>query len=690
MGGILEKFEKSSKKRKLDEMQHFYAVKKGFKESMLNINQTLNDFENWDELLNLEEESEEDKKITRAKTVKNEYTKFSIKFIFDWIGAAFCLVHLIGVQASIIILNALFSEIVDEFKLWANNTPRVYNFYEKIQIKSYRELPEIDVAMITSSIGIVILKNYGFYCSNITFQLTSSILFFLLFLLFDFHTNEELSKNYSRLELIVLILSYIFLSFSVGCFSTIALKEYYTICINVLLKVNFPTNIMEKILFYILSGLSAILIIFINRKIFTSFKDITSKWVLMSVVIVCFSSFILSIIFHCIFLIPFKDKDKQKKSKNIHENSIKKEDEKIDEIEQEVINIAKPYENKNIRPVETNEINLEEKSKEKNGPEIFGIKPFEIFALKSKAESEEEVSVKFNQSFPITNENRIYKNEINEITLEKNNKRKKRIKSTKICTLCGYIYIQKEIGNKLMCVFYYYTSKCTWFKEKLIKFDVIAPLITELYCQISFIGYNSILSDKLLNEYSYSKIMKFYIALFILSLFLSSMAMSPMMIGKGPKKINKNEQKIEKELKLEYVECKCCCNNSFLSYIWCFSFGFTFFTFISSLCYITEDNLSKERWNNIIMAGFIFFKIIDFVVLSFYDIFDNTDIFNTSLAITVEKLIWMIIEAIIDSLEPNKKALVIIQIISSSIMIIILFMICCFSCFNAVKKKQNK
>ena len=318
MGGILEKFEKSSKKRKLDEMQHFYAVKKGFKESMLNINQTLNDFENWDELLNLEEESEEDKKLNRAKTVKNEYTKFSIKFIFDWIGTAFCLVHLIGVQASIIILNALFSEIVDEFKLWANNTPREYNFYEKIQIKSYRELPEIDVAMITSSIGIVILKNYGFYCCNITFQLTSSVLFFLLFLLFDFHTNEKLSKNYSRLELIVLILSYIFLSFSVGCFSTIALKEYYTICVNALLKLNLPTNIVEIIFFYIFSGLSSILITFINRKIFTSFKDITSKWVLMSVVIVCFSSFILSIIFHCIFLFFLIFKYKKYKIKNIY------------------------------------------------------------------------------------------------------------------------------------------------------------------------------------------------------------------------------------------------------------------------------------------------------------------------------------------------------------------------------------
>ena len=160
---------------------------------MVNIGHSLNYFDNWDELLSLkDDEQAEEKKLERTKTYKQNCN--IVKFYFDLFGIIFCLLHLIGVQAFIIILNALFSEIVDEFKLLANSTQREYNFYEKIQIKSYRELPEIDVVMICSSIGIIFLRNYGFYCSSITFQLISCVLVFLLFLLFDFHKDQQIQK----------------------------------------------------------------------------------------------------------------------------------------------------------------------------------------------------------------------------------------------------------------------------------------------------------------------------------------------------------------------------------------------------------------------------------------------------------------------------------------------------------------
>ena len=75
----------------------------------------------------------------------------------------------------------MFDEIVEEFKLWFNNTQREHNFFELLEVNSYRELPEIDVEMITSSVGIIFLKNSGFICSNITFQLLSLIFFFDIF-----------------------------------------------------------------------------------------------------------------------------------------------------------------------------------------------------------------------------------------------------------------------------------------------------------------------------------------------------------------------------------------------------------------------------------------------------------------------------------------------------------------------------
>ena len=331
MDFLNELFTKSYKKRKLDEMKHFNDINKGLKESMLNINETLDNIENWDELLGLKDESIEEEKYMENNEIKEEFEKCKIPF--DYFGSIFCILQLIGVQSSIIILNSLFGEIVEEFKLMIHDIPREYNFYEILQINSYREIPEIDVGMITSSVGIVALKNYGFNCSNISFQLSSSIWILLLFLFFDFHINDELLNNYTGLKLFILIISYIFLSILVGCSSTISLKEYFDLYSGVFFKRKNKEK-EEKIFFYTFSGISAFLIILINRKIFISFKDIASKKVLLSIVIVIFASFFLSMIFHCLYLIPIRKKNEEKKEKESQ-----KEDEKVE-------NINKNFQNK--------------------------------------------------------------------------------------------------------------------------------------------------------------------------------------------------------------------------------------------------------------------------------------------------------------------------------------------------------
>ena len=88
------------------------------------------------------------------------------------------------------------------------------------------------------------------------------------------------------------------------------------------------------------------------------------------------------------------------------------------------------------------------------------------------------------------------------------------------------------------------------------------------------------------------------------------------------------------------------------------------------------------------MAENIFFKVIDLMILSFFDFFDNTDIFNTTLAITVEKFIWMIIEVLIDAFVSNKKTLILVQIIITSIGLgIIIIMFCC-KYFPKMKKED--
>ena len=251
--------------------------------------------------------------------------------------------------------------------------------------------------------------------------------------------------------------------------------------------------------------------------------------------------------------------------------------------------------------------------------------------------------------------------------------KKKKIYSTKVCTLCGYIYFRKEIGNNKACICYYYTSKCNWFKEKLCKFDVISSILIEFYCQFCIIGYNSILSEKLLDTYSYSKNIKFYIALFIISIIFGIIAAfnGTISLKEKEKESKESDEVKETEESKEQKNGKDDCWNTnycgLFSYLLSLIICYSFLTFISSFCYYFEEKPSRKRWDNILMAEYIYFKTIDMSILSFFDFFDNTDIFNTSLFITLEKFIWMIVEAIFELAKVNKKILIIIQIIISGI-----------------------
>ena len=125
--------------------------------------------------------------------------------------------------------------------------------------------------------------------------------------------------------------------------------------------------------------------------------------------------------------------------------------------------------------------------------------------------------------------------------------------------------------------------------------------------------------------------------------------------------------------------------SSFLSLFLC---GFTVFTFISSLYYYNEDNLKRKKWDNIIMVECIFFKVLDLMILSFFNFFDNVDILNTSLAITIEKYIWMIFEVLIDAFISNKKNLILFQIIITLIGIVIIIIIIFYSFIFYLKKEK--
>lgn len=260
--------------RKEKELEAFEEMKKGFNTSIDEIKNTMKEIKDWESLLNPKYKYEEEN-IDIRQSIVNISSKIKICYILYLIyGIFFCLINFIGVQIGLIIINSIFKELVDELKFYLKSIPRKYNFYENIEIISYKAVPEIDVGMFFSFLGIITLKKCEFILSNI-FQVLALGCFVILFLLFDFHTGDELWNNYTKMEITVLIMFYILLCVFIGASSCISLKEFFNIYKKFFRKIFYPNNeinpnheekknkdiYIEKILFFIFSILSSFITI---------------------------------------------------------------------------------------------------------------------------------------------------------------------------------------------------------------------------------------------------------------------------------------------------------------------------------------------------------------------------------------------------------------------------------------------
>ena len=264
--------------------------------------------------------------------------------------------------------------------------------------------------MVTSSVGFLVLKEVVFKKTNSIFQLISSVLFALLIILFNFHTGDKLLENYNRVEIFVLIISYILLSILVGCCSTISLKEFFNLINEVFYKDDKMAQSYEKGLFYIFSGLSSFIIIFINRLIFTSFDNKTSKWLLISIVSVCFAFFFLSLIFHILFSIPVVNKKEKKEIEQIQINyqyEIKEDEKKQNQEE------FKKNEEENLE----NKIKDNENKKKVKFNNVKGATETELITVKRKKNSISRTFITDNKNNNEVNAGGLIKSKIKEKNL---------------------------------------------------------------------------------------------------------------------------------------------------------------------------------------------------------------------------------------------------------------------------------
>ena len=216
---FFNKLEKTEEEKN-EETKTFLNIKTNLNDNFNVISNQIIKAQNFEEFFELNLEKEE-----YLIDIDKTYSQCALKMLLFLFGILYSIIQLIGVQEMIIILNSLLNELIDELKIAIVKTPREYNFYEVIKICSFKELPDIDVALITSFIGVVALKSLGYLVTNLIFQLIPGVIFLLFFLFFEFHTGKELENNYTLSEIIILLLVYIFCYILVGGSSLITMKQ---------------------------------------------------------------------------------------------------------------------------------------------------------------------------------------------------------------------------------------------------------------------------------------------------------------------------------------------------------------------------------------------------------------------------------------------------------------------------------
>ncbi len=158
---FFRKFEKTNDEKD-KELKNFIQIKRNLNDDISAISNNFYKINNFDEFLDLNEDLVD----RNNKDLDERYSCSYIVFNIFFFGILYSDIHLIGVQEMIIILNSMLNELIDELKLAIAKTPREYNFYEVIKICSYQEIPDIDIAMVTSFLGILVSKYLGFITTN--------------------------------------------------------------------------------------------------------------------------------------------------------------------------------------------------------------------------------------------------------------------------------------------------------------------------------------------------------------------------------------------------------------------------------------------------------------------------------------------------------------------------------------------
>ena len=200
------------------------------------INQLSDIKKNMKELGNIDEVNtliQADEEIEPSQKINEWCNNCYLDINFYILGPLFVIFYLVAIYQFIGLLNATEEEIMFGIKsiLFEKNRTNVTKIIEEnYENYSFKNIPSFDIELffITSFIGKIFLKNWGFIISSIFFLFINSL---FIFFLRSFTIPEN---RYNIYQLLLLILYYILIYISVGCISLYphqiffeGLKKYY-------------------------------------------------------------------------------------------------------------------------------------------------------------------------------------------------------------------------------------------------------------------------------------------------------------------------------------------------------------------------------------------------------------------------------------------------------------------------------
>ena len=275
---------------------------------------------------------------------------------------------------------------------------------------------------------------------------------------------------------------------------------------------------------------------------------------------------------------------------------------------------------------------------------LYGI---HSLAIKKKVKKIENVNTNIN----IEKQNE--KNTYEEINQKSENKESK-LKQIKTGTCCGYLIIRKEMENHDIIIFSKYMDKWPWFKKNFLNKIVVIIVAFEIISQLNSFAFKQILSERMLNNFSDTKnivILSIYI---IIGCIFGSIASLTIPFAKTIKKGD------NKNVSINFIII-------FIPAIY-FMVCFIVHTFLLSLIYYILNN-HKTCWDYIFIYLLSYFNIFDLYIFGLFGFFQGSSVVDASFILNFERLIWTIIENLIDNFDVKKRNLVLAQFIFSSLLI---------------------